>query len=115
MHRAHVDHFPGQFGLDSVANKGLGSKKSALQVNIKYEIIVCFCDLPKWSALLDAGVVNQDIQPSKRLNGFRHHSLGVRYFADIPLDCHCPSTELFHALNGFSRCLWMRDIIDDDV
>jgi hypothetical protein len=91
------------------------AKKRAFQVDVEDKVIIRFRDFPERSVLLDSGVIDQDIQPTQRLDRFHHHSRSVPHFADVRLDGHCPASDFFHHLDGLRRCLRMSDIIDDNV
>ena len=115
MHRTQIDHFPWLLDLHSMPNKCLGGKKCPFQINAEHQVIICFCDLPKRGVSFNAGVVDQNIQPTERFDGFGYHPLSVGHFADIPLDCHCSPPKFSNRLDRLFCGLWMRDIIDNEV
>src|SRR5207249_11383258 len=72
VHGADVDNLawtPGGFAL---LNEGLRGKKHPLQVDIQHGIEIAFGDVPERRVLFDAGVVDQHVEPTQRLNTARN-------------------------------------------
>ncbi len=58
---ADVDDAAGLFGVAEAADEGLGEEEGALEVDVEDGVVVLLGDVPEVGALLDAGVVDEDV------------------------------------------------------
>ena len=86
MHGGDVDDAAGLLGVAQLADEGLGEKERALQVHVEDGIVVLLGDVPESGALLDAGVVDEDVAAAELLPRLVNEVLGVSKNRDVGPD-----------------------------
>src|ERR1700730_15523992 len=74
MDRTNVDDFAASLGLHLMFHEGLADEEEAFEIYVQNKVIVGFRDLPEFSALLYAGVVDEHVDLAKLPSGFRHEA-----------------------------------------
>ena len=81
-----VDDAAGLFGVAKAADEGLGEEEGALEVDVEDGVVVGFGDVPEVGALLDAGVVDEDVAAAELCVGLVDEVLRVGEVGDVGLD-----------------------------
>src|SRR5207247_176558 len=68
------------------ARRGLGAEESALQIHVEHEVPVALAHIEKRHAGIDAGVVDEHVEPPELAGDLRDHRLGARRPRHVGLD-----------------------------
>src|SRR5580692_713358 len=85
VNRTDVDDLPGAPRLLEMADHRLRDEKHSLQVDVQDGVEVFFRHVPEVRSLLQARVVDQDVDFSKSCDSLFDESLSVRDLSDISL------------------------------
>jgi hypothetical protein len=85
VHRTDVDDFPRPTSPAEMTHHGLRYEKHAFQVDVEDGVKILFCYVPEIRSLLEARVVDKDVDSAESRNSFLDESLSVGNYSDVRL------------------------------
>jgi len=109
VHGADVDDLAAGLGLHALLYKCLGNKKRALEIYIEDRVVVLLGDVPEIGALLDAGIVDEDVAAAGALLDLPLQAGDALRIADVAADGLRFAAGALDQLQGLSGILAVGD------
>src|SRR5947209_5875655 len=105
INRGEIDDFATMTSLNHLSGRGLSAEEGALQVNVHDLVPQCFGDLQGRREGINAGIVNQNIQPAQSLHSRLNHFGDTGNIASVSINPSSFTTSAADLLNSLLRSI----------
>jgi hypothetical protein len=115
VNRADVDDSAWALRLSQMLNHRLRSKKHGLEIDVHHLVVILLGYLPKGRLLLDARIVDQDVESIESRHNLIDHRSCFRNVGEIGLNNDASAPNRLDLRQNIARWRFVATVIDRDV